>query len=539
MKVLAAIALLLTARALSPVFEDSTDSSGIRWRHSNGESPSRFLVESTTGGVAFLDFDNDGLLDLFFVAGTPGSPCALYHNLGNGKFEDVSARAGIVKLPFYGMGVAAADYDNDGFTDLYITGYPSSALFHNNGNGTFTEVTAPAGVDNKGEWGASAAWLDYDRDGRLDLFVANYVQFSYADAKKCEFAGERTYCAQTEYQGSRSHLYHNDGNGHFSDVSAASGIAASSGRALGVVAVDADGDGWVDLFVARDASPNLLLINQRDGTFRDMGIEKEIAYNSEGVARSGMGVDAADFNGDGLPDFVVTNFDHEYHALYLSDARGGPYLDAAASSGLARFTQPYVGWGVGIADFDNDGALDLLIANGHLHKRIAMANAIVSYREPPLLLTNDGRGRFEKRASPALQTGILGRGLAVGDFDNDGLVDAAIVNLNGKPMLLHNASVERNTWVGIKLRGKKSNRDAIGARLVLHTAMGAKTAWITGGASFMSSHDRRIVFGLGSARSAGPLEIRWPNGDSQTVRDVALNRYNVIDENKAAEMYLK
>src|SRR3954454_17361012 len=347
MKLLLATALLLAfSRRPSRLFENTSAPAWIQWRHSNCASPKRFLVESTTGGTGFLDFDNDGLLDIFFVAGAPGSQCGLYRNLGKGRFENVSTRAGITKLPFYGMGVAAADYDNDGYTDLYITGYPSSALYHNNGNGTFTEVTAEAGVANKGEWGASAAWFDYDRDGRLDLFVANYVEFSYSDAKNCEFAGERTYCAQTEYTGSRSRLFHNDGNGTFSDVSAASGVAASPGRALGVVAVDADGDGWTDLFVARDASPNLLLINQRNGTFRDTGIDREIAYNAEGIARSGMGTDVADFNGDGLPDFVVTNFDHEYHALYLSDPKGGPYLDASASSGLARFTQPYVGWGV-------------------------------------------------------------------------------------------------------------------------------------------------------------------------------------------------
>jgi hypothetical protein len=533
MKLLLAAAIFLAAaRPLSTTFVNVTDASGIRWRHSNGESSSHFLVESTTGGVGFLDFDGDGLLDIFFVAGTPGSPCALYRNLGNGKFVDVSLKAGIAKLPFYGMGVAAADYDNDGFTDLFITGYPSSALFHNNRNGTFTEVTVRAGVANTNEWGASAAWLDYDRDGRLDLFVTNYVQFSYADEKKCDFAGQRTYCAQTEYPGSRSRLYHNDGDGHFSDVSVASGVASSPGRALGVLAVDADGDGWIDLFVARDASPNLLLMNQRNGAFRDVGVEKEIAYNPEGVARSGMGVDAADVNGDGLPDFVVTNFDHEYHALYLSDSKG-VYQDASTSSGLGHFTQPYVGWGVRLTDFDNDGIPDLLIANGHLHEQIALANATVSYLEPPLFLLGDGHGRFAKPdngGGPVFQAGLLGRGLATADFDNDGAVDAVITNLNGKPVLLRNNSASRNNWVGIILRGKTSNRDAIGARLSLHTSTRLSTQWITGGASFLSSHDRRIVFGLGSEKSTGPLEVRWPNGNSQTVSDLKLNRYNLVEE---------
>ena len=367
--------------------------------------------------------------------------------------------------------------------------------------------------------GASAAWFDYDRDGRLDLFVANYVEFSYSDPKKCEFAGERTYCAQTEYTGSRSRLFHNDGNGRFSDVSAASGVAASPGRALGVVAVDADGDGWVDLFVARDASPNLLLINQRNGTFRDIGIEREIAYNAEGVARSGMGSDVADFNGDGVPDFVVTNFDHEYHALYLSDVKGGPYRDASASSGLARFSQPYVGWGIRAVDFDNDGSPDLLITNGHLHEKIAMSNAGVSYREPPLLLMGDGHGRFENagaRGGTVFKTGILGRGLATGDFDNDGAIDAVIADLNGKPVLMHNTGAGQRTGWEFSSR-TKSNRDAMGARLMLRTPAGTKTQWITGGASFLSSHDRRIVFGLGAMKTAGPLGdhvAEWKFADS-------------------------
>ncbi|MDQ2947686.1 MAG: CRTAC1 family protein [Acidobacteriota bacterium] len=532
------ILLLALTQMSPPVFVNITESAGIRWTHPNGETPKHLLVESTTGGVGFLDFDNDGLLDIIFIAGGETSHCALYHNLGHGKFEDVSMKAGITSLPFYGMGVAAADYDNDGFSDLYITGFPSGALFHNNRNGTFTDVTEKAEVRNSGAWGASAAWLDYDRDGRLDLFVANYVEFSYSDPKHCEFAGQPAYCAQTEYQGSPPRLYHNNGDGTFTDVSVASGIAALTGRALGVVAVDSDGDGWVDLFVARDASPNLLLINQHDGTFRDKGIEKEIAYNVDGVARSGMGVDAADINSDGLPDFVVTNFDQEYHALYLSDAKGGPYIDATRSSGLARLTQPFVGWGVRFLDFDNDGAPGLLIANGHLHQQIALANTQVSYREPPLLLKNNGKGKFENigvRAGKVFQTGLLGRGLATGDFDNDGAIDAVIVDLNGPPVLLRNSGARQNAWIGVALRGRRSNRDAIGARLTLHTSHGVFTSWVTGGASFMSSHDRRVVFGLGSARSSGSLEIRWPNGATQSVSNLKLNSYSLIEEPGASQ----
>ncbi len=523
-------------------FVDGTESSGITWRHWNGKSADHFLVESTTGGVGILDFDNDGFQDIFLVNGgnTPARKssgpvrCALYRNLGNGKFADVAVQAGVADLPFYGMGVSAADYDNDGYTDLYVTGYPRSTLFHNNGNGTFSDVSAKAGVQDEGAWGASAAWFDYDRDGLLDLFVTNYVQFSYADHKQCLFGSEPTYCAQTEYQGAVSRLFHNNGKGAFTDVTTKAGLGTLGGRGLGVIAIDIDGDGWSDLFVARDASPNLVLLNRRDGTFRDAGIEREIAYNSDGVARSGMGIDAADLNSDGRPDFVVTNFDHEYHALYLSTA-AGQYQEATVSSGLARYTRPYVGWGVKFLDFDHDGEPDLLIANGHLHEQIEKSNKEVHYREPILLLKNDGAAKFERVAvpgNPAFETGILGRGLATADFDNDGWEDAIVMNLNERPVLLRNVTRNTNGWLGIALRGTTGNRDAIGARLTLHAGGKTATQWIAGGGSFLSSSDKRLVFGLGAATNvqSASLDIQWPNGEKQTVSNLKLSSYNVISE---------
>src|SRR5437879_1138131 len=305
------------------LFTDITQEAGITWQHFSGESPDRFLIEATGGGVAFLDFDGDGLLDLFFVNGgeTPRgkSPVpvknALYRNLGSGKFEDVAAEAGVDKLNFYGMGVAAGDFDNDAFPDLYVTGFPASGLFHNNGNGTFTDVTNKAGVKNSGRWAASAAWFDYDRDGLLDLVVTNYAQFSFDAPKKCEVNGMRSYCAQVAYQGMPLTLYHNHGDGTFTDVSTRSGLDKFVGRAFGVVAIDVNDDGWPDLFVARDASPNLLLLNEKNGTFEDVGLDAEVAYDSGGAAKAGMGVDSADVNGDGIPDFVVTNFSDQYHSL--------------------------------------------------------------------------------------------------------------------------------------------------------------------------------------------------------------------------------
>lgn len=529
--------LLLALVAGAPLFRDVTAAAGITWRHFNGQSAGRFLVESTTGGVAFLDYDNDGLPDLLFVNGgeTPGgrSPApvrhALYHNLGNGRFVDVTARAGIGRGSSYGMGIAAADYTNEGHTGIYITGYPSGVLYYNNGDGTFTDVTARAGVANQGEWGASAAWFDYDNDGRLDLFIANYAEFSFSDRRHCEFAGKPAYCAQTAYRGRPSRLYHNNGDGTFRDVSAASGIAALPGRALGVTAIDYDGDGWQDLFVARDASPNLLLRN-RGGVFENLALEAEVAYNPDGVARAGMGVDAGDVDGDGRPDFAVTNFDSEYHALYLNTGRL-PFREATVTSRLARYTRPYVGWGVRLLDFDNDGDLDLFIVNGHLHEMISQSNRAVSYREPPLLLANDGQGHFSRvDAGPVFQKTYLGRGLAAGDFDNDGAVDVAFVSLNEAPALLRNEGAAGGRWLGVRLRGTVSNRDAIGARLVLKTSGGALTRWITGGGSFLASHDHRVVFGLGRDGVPTELEIHWPSGTAQRITGLAAGRYHDITE---------
>lgn len=532
------VLLFLAAQsATAPLFRDITTTSGITWRHFNGQSPQRHLVESTTGGVAIFDFDNDGRMDIFFVNGgeTPGgkSPTpvrhALYRNLGNNKFADVTARSGLAATRFYGMGAAAADYDNDGHSDLYITGYPSGALFHNNGDGTFSDVTASTRTANENEWGASAAWFDYNNDGRLDLFIANYAQFSFDDNKRCEFEGKPVYCAQTAYPGRPSRLYRNSADGTFEDVSQSSGIAALPGRALGVVAIDYDNDTRQDLFVARDASPNLLLRNKGNGTFEDVALDAEIAFNADGIARAGMGVDAGDIDGDGTPDFIVTNFDTEYHALYLNPGKL-PFREATVSSRLAQFTKPYVGWGVRMIDYDSDGDLDLLIVNGHLHEMIAQSNRTVSYREPPLLLANDGRARFTiLNPGPAFQHTYLARGMATGDLDNDGAIDAVFVSLNDPPVILHNERKPAN-WLGVKLTGTASNRDAIGARLTLKTGTRTLTRWITGGASFLASHDRRILFG--GVTTPGTLEIRWPSGRTQTIANLAPGRYHDITEPK-------
>lgn len=534
----ALLSLLVAVQPLPPLFRDITAGAGITWRHWNGLSPDRFLVESTAGGVAFLDFDNDGLQDLFLVNGgeTPRGRSrlpvrhALYRNLGSRRFTDVAARAGVAKTAFYGMGAAAADFDNDGDTDLYISGFPSGALYRNNGDGTFSDITAAAGVANAGEWGSSAAWFDYDNDGRLDLFIANYAEFSFERKMTCEFDGKPAYCAQTAYPGRPARLYRNEGGGRFADVSGPSGIALSPGRALGVVAVDYDDDGRQDLFVARDASPNLLLHNRGDGTFEDRGLEAEVAYNADGVARAGMGVDAGDVDGDGRPDFAVSNFDTEYHALYLNPGRL-PFREATVESRLAEHSRQYVGWGLRLFDYDNDGDIDLLVVNGHLHEAIAMSNRSVSYREPPLLLANDGKARFTRiDGGPVFRGAYLGRGMATGDIDNDGAVDAAFVSLNEAPVLLRNEAAAGRRWVGVKLKGATSNRDGIGARMRMTVGVRTLTRWVTGGGSFLASNDRRVVFGLGGEGTPAALEIRWPSGRVQRVEGLVPGRYHEVAE---------
>src|SRR6266576_6091723 len=343
----------------NPIFSDVTDAAGIHWRHFNGFSPDRFLIETMGGGVGFFDFDDDGWLDIFLLNGgeTPHGKSekplqnALYRNLGNGKFVDVAAETGVNRVKNYGMGVAVADFDNDGHQDIFITGFPNCTLYHNNGNGTFTDVTADAGLQNTGRWASSAAWFDYDRDGFLDLVVCNYAELSFEGvAPKCEYVNVRTYCEQRAYKGMPLTMYHNNRNGTFTDVSRSSGLDRFVGRALGVVAIDIDDDGWTDLFVARDASPNLLLLNKHDGTFADAGVEAEIAYDNNGNAKAGMGVDAGDINGDGRPDFVVTNFSFEYPSLFLSHA-GLLFEDGARAARIAGATRFDVGWGVHFVDF--------------------------------------------------------------------------------------------------------------------------------------------------------------------------------------------
>ena len=526
-----------------PIFSDITAEAGLTWRQFNGFSPDRYLIETMGGGVGLLDFDDDGWLDIFLLNGgeTPRGRSekslqnALYRNLGSGKFVDVAVEAGLSRVKSYGMGVAVADFDNDGHQDIFITGFPNCTLYHNNGNGTFTDVTADAGLQNTGRWASSAAWLDYDRDGFLDLVVCNYAELSFEGvAPKCEYVNVRTYCEQRAYKGMPLTIYRNNRNGTFTDVSRPSGLDRFVGRALGVVAIDIDDDGWPDLFVARDASPNLLLLNKHDGTFVDAGLEAEIAFDMNGNARAGMGVDAGDVNGDGRPDVVVTNFSFEFHSLFLN--RGVfPFEDWTRASHLAGPTRADVGWGVRFVDFDNDGLLDLMIVNGHVIEVIESLQPQVKYRERPLLLHNLGNAVFEDvsfKAGTAFSQSYLARGLAIGDCDNDGAPDAIFTCIGDRPVLLRNNVGQKNSWIGLRLVGVKSNRDAIGARLTLRAGVRKLTRWLSGGSSYLSSHDKRIVFGLGNLTSSHPVdvEIVWPNGGTQVASALEINRYHRIVE---------
>ena len=546
---LAAMGQLLPRRLLAanapavPVFSEVTKEAGITWRHFNGVSPDRHLIETMGGGVGFFDFDNDGWQDIFLLNGgeTPHGKSekplqnALYRNSGNGKFLDVAAEAGLSKLKTYGMGVAIADFDNDGHQDVLITGFPNCVLYHNNGNGTFTDVTEDAGLRNAGRWASSAAWFDYDRDGFLDLVICNYAEMSFeGTGPRCEYLNVRTYCEQRAYKGLPLTLYHNNRNGTFTDVSHASGFDRLVGRALGVVSVDIDADGWPDLLVARDASPNLLLLNQHDGTFADAGVNAEIAYDSNGNAKAGMGLDTGDINGDGRPDFVVANFSFEYPSLFLSRP-GLLFEESARTAQIASPARFDVAWGVHFVDFDNDGLLDLMLVTGHVNEVVESLQPQVKYKERPLLLRNRGNGQFENvtvSAGPAFSKSYLARGLAIADWDNNGAADAIFTCIADSPVLLRNNVGERKSWVGILLIGKKSNRDAIGARLTLRVADRKLVRWVTGGSSYLSSHDKRVLFGLGNAAAnqTADVEILWPSGTQQKVTALKINRYHQIVE---------
>lgn len=505
-------------------FIDVARRSGITFQHDNAASPEKYLIETMGSGCAWIDYNQDGLLDLYLVNGASTSAyapkttlrSALYRNNGDGTFIDVTARAGVEAQGLFGMGVAAGDYDNDGFPDLFVLGYGKCILYHNNGDGTFTDVTARAGVENTGRWGSSAAWFDYDNDGHLDLVIANYVDWSPERNFYCGDRGPglRSYCHPDDYNGEPPTLYHNNGNGTFSDVSRSSGVGLKSGNGLGVVTFDYDNDGWQDIFIANDHMPNFLFHNNRDGTFRETGYEAGVAVSGDGVFEAGMGVDAADIRGNGRLDIAVTHLDTQLARLYENHG-DGTFDDTTLRSKIGYATFHMSGFGVRFMDYDNDGKRDLFMANGHVLDNIQRYHAETQYAEPKLMFRNLGNGVFEN-ISDQLGTDFsapkVSRGAAIGDFDNDGQLDILINNNGQPPQLLRNDGGNSSHWLQILLIGTKSNRDAVGSRVKVIAGDLILYEQRKGGMSYQSSQDPRLHFGLGSRARVDGIEILWPSG---------------------------
>ena len=514
-------------------------SSGIHWVHTAGKSPQKFLPETSGPGCAFLDFDNDGWMDLYFVNSgkcdfyTPSHLIrnALYRNNRDGTFTDVTEKAG-VPGGGYGMGVAVGDYDGDGFPDIYVTQYGRNILYRNNGDGTFTDVTERAGVAAPG-WNSSAVWFDYDNDGRLDLFVGQFVEFNKTMSCGVDQDGVHHYCIPRIFTPMPSRLFHNNGDGTFTDVSQESGIGKHLGKTWGVVATDINNDGRMDLFVANDTVANFLFVNRGEGKFEEAGLAADVAYSADGRARSGMGVDSADFNEDGWMDLFVANIDEEIFSLYKNNG-DETFDDEAMDLGIGMATRWMSGWGLKFFDYDNDGNLDLMVANGFPDDLVEEFSHQVTYREPLLLFRNNGKlfENVSERSGPIFSKSFAARGLAIGDFNNDGATDVLIAVNDSAPILLKNNIGEKNHWLGIRLVGTKSNPDAIGARIRYKAGDRIRHRMKVGGGSFLSSHDPRIVLGLGASEKMEWVEITWPlpGGETKRFTDLPVDRYITIVE---------
>ena len=527
----------------APVFpfeEVPSAASGITWKHTAGHSQQKYLPETTGAGCAFLDYDNDGWMDIYLVNSgkcdffSPDPPLrnALYRNNRDGTFTDVTEKAG-VGAGGYGQGVAVGDYDGDGFPDLYVTQYGRNILYHNNGDGTFTDVTEKAGVAAPG-WSSSAVWFDYDNDGRLDLFVCRFVDFDKSKNLPCEADNKPGYCIPRLYKPTPSWLFHNNGDGTFTDVSKPSGIGNYLGKAWGAVATDINNDGRIDLFVANDTTPNFLFANRGQGRFEQIGEPAGVAYSEAGRPRSGMGVDSADFDQDGWMDLFVANIDHEMYSLYRNN-HDETFDDHAGASGIAKATRLMSGWGLKFFDYDNDGNLDLFLSNGNPDDLIQVYHKDVSYEEPLLLFHGSGGGGFQDvsaQSGPVFAQSLSARGMAIGDFDNDGAVDVLISVNDGAPLLLRNHAGRQNHWLGVHLVGTTANRDAVGARVRYQAGSLNRSRMKVGGGSFLSSHDPRLVLGLGQQNKMDWLEISWPAPGQRVERftDLPLDRYITIVE---------
>jgi enediyne biosynthesis protein E4 len=538
-------------QAPSPVtFTDITAFTRIDFKHNGSPTSIKYLLETMGGGVAIFDYDNDGRMDLFFANGAllkdpmpkgampdksdPKFWNRLYHQKADGTFEDVTERAGL-KGDGFSMGVTAGDYDNDGYVDLYVTGYGENHLYHNNGDGTFTELTKKLGVAGGG-WSTSAGWIDYDRDGRLDLFVARYLDWDFEKGSiRCGDArpDSHAYCHPDNFKGATNILYHQKPDGTFEDVSEKAGFADPSGKALGVAFADFDNDGFMDIFVANDSVRQSLYHNKGDGTFEDIAVSAGSGYNENGKTFAGMGVDAADYDNDGYPDIFISTLSNETYPLYRNNGDLS-FTWTTGSSGVGQITLPYSGWGTHFADMDNDGLRDIFVAQSHVLDTIEQSTSYLKYKQTPLLMRNTGKGfvNVSATAGPAFNVPIVARGAAFGDLNNDGQMDIVIGVLDGAPVVLRNDGT-KNHWLGIRLVGVKSNRQGIGARVIVTDNSGRRQIFDASAAgSYLSSNDPRIIAGLGTA-SVRTIEVRWPSGVMQTIANPEIDRYLTIDEREA------
>jgi hypothetical protein len=528
--------------ATKVTFTDIARAAGITFKQDSTQSDQKYYLETMGTGVAWLDYDQDGLMDLYFVqtaptdAYKPGTELrsALYHNNGDGTFTDVTEKAGVGGAGHYGQGVAVGDFDNDGYPDLYVTGYGRAILYHNNHNGTFSDVTAKAGVEDNGQWSTSAGWFDYDKDGNLDLVVTNYIDWSPDRNIWCgdHGPGQRAYCNPNNYKGLRARLYHNNGDGTFTDVSSKSGVGAPESKGMGVVLADFNNDGWTDIAIANDTWPNFLFLNKHDGTFEDASFISGIAASEDGRYEAGMGIDAADVDGDGYLDVYITHLDLELNRLYHNNGDGS-FTDATYSSGIGNSAMLLSGVAAKFIDYDNDGWPDIVQVNGSMLDNVHLYHSQIEYKEPMLMYRNMGKGHFEKvsdKLGPDFLRPIAGRGLATGDFDNDGDIDIA-VNVRGNyPELLRNDGGNSNHWLEVLLIGTKSNRDGIGASLKLTSEGSIEVRQSEGGSSYMSASDPRIHFGLGKRNSIESLVITWPSGHVDTLAKLPVDSIVAIKE---------